>query len=71
VDAVRAVLRSSDQPIVLCGHSYGGVVVVTEAAAGEPARKRAAQVVELEAGHHPFLSRPAELAAVIAGAAFS
>ena len=37
--AVRAVLDASDEPVVLCGHSYGGMVI-TEAAAGHPAVRR-------------------------------
>ncbi|GAB3578321.1 alpha/beta hydrolase [Amycolatopsis endophytica] len=36
VAAVRAALDSSDEPVVVCGHSYGGVVM-TGAAAGHPA----------------------------------
>jgi pimeloyl-ACP methyl ester carboxylesterase len=34
-DAVRAVLDEDDEPVLLCGHSYGGVVI-TDAAAGHP-----------------------------------
>src|SRR5689334_4582589 len=33
VAAVRAVLTSSDEPTILVGHSYGGIIVA-EAAAG-------------------------------------
>ncbi|SFJ51986.1 Alpha/beta hydrolase family protein [Amycolatopsis sacchari] len=35
--AVRAALEASDEPALLCGHSYGGMVI-TEAAA-PPARR--------------------------------
>ncbi|MCP3799584.1 alpha/beta hydrolase [Allokutzneria sp. A3M-2-11 16] len=35
VAAVRAVLASTDEPVLLCGHSYGGMVI-TSAAAGLP-----------------------------------
>ncbi|MFI5959302.1 alpha/beta fold hydrolase [Cryptosporangium sp. NPDC051539] len=39
VDAVRAVLDEDDEPAVLLGHSYSGVVI-TEAGAGHPAVRR-------------------------------
>ena len=34
-DAVRALLDEEDEPVVLVGHSYGGMVI-TDAAAGHP-----------------------------------
>ncbi|MEV0639878.1 hypothetical protein AB0I77_34050 [Streptomyces sp. NPDC050619] len=74
VAAVRQVLRAGDEPTVVVAHSYSGIVTA-EAAAGigsvrhvgqslsefgdtSPAR-RADNVVELDAGHHPLLSQPA------------
>jgi pimeloyl-ACP methyl ester carboxylesterase len=49
-------------------------VVCTQDRAAPAARqrdwaRRAGRVVELASGHHPFLSRPSELAALIAEAA--
>jgi len=34
-DAVRAVLGRSSEPVILCGHSYGGMVI-TDAGADQP-----------------------------------
>ncbi|MEV0051983.1 alpha/beta fold hydrolase [Saccharopolyspora shandongensis] len=36
---VRELLDAATEPVVLCGHSYGGAVI-TEAAAGHPAVRR-------------------------------
>ncbi|GHF11560.1 hypothetical protein GCM10017786_51680 [Amycolatopsis deserti] len=66
VAAVRAAL--DDGPAVVCGHSYGGVVTDDPATPPEVQReqaKRAGAVVEMTCGHHPFLTPPAELAAVL------
>ena len=34
-DAVSEAVRAAGEPVILCGHSYGGTVI-TEAGAGEP-----------------------------------
>ncbi|MGH3942585.1 MAG: alpha/beta hydrolase [Pseudonocardiaceae bacterium] len=34
-DTVRALLAGSAEPVILCGHSYGGMVI-TDAATGQP-----------------------------------
>jgi pimeloyl-ACP methyl ester carboxylesterase len=82
--AVRGALaRIGRQSAAAFGQSPGGAawrevpttaVVCTQDRATPPARqrdwaRRAGRVVELASGHHPFLSRPSELAALIAEAA--
>ena len=47
---------------VVCAEDRG-----TPAAAQREFARRAGAVVELEAGHHPFLSRPAEVAELLLG----
>jgi pimeloyl-ACP methyl ester carboxylesterase len=66
-DAVLAALDGT--PVVLVGHSYGGMVITDVATL--PARQRefasrATRVVEIPTGHHPFLSQPDLFAQVIA-----
>ncbi len=45
-DAVRAVLDEEDEPVVLCGHSYGGMVI-TDAASGHENAKHLVYVTSV------------------------
>ncbi len=45
-DAVRAVLDEEDEPVVLCGHSYGGMVI-TDAASGHKNAKHLVYVTSV------------------------
>ena len=81
--AEGALARIGRQAAAAFGQPPGGAgwrtlpttaVVCTADRATPPARqrdwaRRAGRVVELDSGHHPFLSRPEELATIIASAA--
>src|SRR5437588_869631 len=58
VAALRQVLTANDEPTVVVAHSYGGIVTPGPGAGS---------VVELDAGHHPFLSQPAAVRELILG----
>ncbi|GAA3394577.1 alpha/beta fold hydrolase [Cryptosporangium minutisporangium] len=46
VDAVRAVIDEDDEPVVLLGHSYGGIVI-TDASHGHPAVRQLVYVTSM------------------------
>jgi pimeloyl-ACP methyl ester carboxylesterase len=55
VDAAVRAIAEADAPVVLCGHSYGGMVITT-----------GARLIDFPSGHHPFLSQPEAFAHSIA-----
>jgi pimeloyl-ACP methyl ester carboxylesterase len=54
-DAVRAVLRSDDEPTVLCAHSYGGMVI-TEAAVDQPNVRQLVYITSMLPDHGESLA---------------
>lgn len=51
--AVRNARDAGDEPSIVVVHSYSGIVVTDT-----PLDRRAQEVVEFDAGHHPFLTPP-------------